>query len=331
VSRVIDYAWGRPSVASLRAAAAIAVCRYLSYDQTGKTLTRIEADGLRASGIDIVSNWEQAGSWAEYSGGQAVGRTHAATAAVQHITCGGPPGRPIYFSTDWDVTAGQLATVADYYRGVASVIGLSRTGAYGGLRVIRYLFDQHVITWGWQTYAWSGGQWDPRAQLRQIQNGVRIGGVDCDLDESMAADFGQWAVATTGAGGDMAFDDVAFRWVEDAALHGWAVRSGVSPPTHINGTATTTNAGNPLWDLLRAMAADVAGVKAAVTAAQGAITALAGVVNAGGGSIDTAAILGHMDAAQATESAALATLNQQVTDLRQRLARAAQAGFDELA
>src|SRR5262249_47280669 len=30
------------------------------------------------------------------------------------------------------------------------------------------------------------------AQLRQVRNGVTILGVDCDIDQSMADDFGQW-------------------------------------------------------------------------------------------------------------------------------------------
>jgi len=34
------------------------------------------------------------------------------------------------------------------------------------------LFDDGKIAYGWQTYAWSYGNWDGRAQLRQR----RIGG-----------------------------------------------------------------------------------------------------------------------------------------------------------
>src|SRR5262249_13003036 len=45
--------------------------------------------------------------------------------------------------------------------------------------------------WGWQTYAWSYGAWESRAQLRQIQNGIGPGGGE-DKDQAMAKDFGQW-------------------------------------------------------------------------------------------------------------------------------------------
>jgi hypothetical protein len=210
MSTVIDYAWGRPSIAALKAHGAVAVCRYLAYPQLstqGKLLTRDEATGLAAAGIAIVSNWEHAGSWtAEYSGGYATGLRHATEAARQHAACGGPPDRPIYFSADFDPTDAQLPTIAHYYQGVADVIGLARTGAYGGYRTVKYLLDRGVIRWAWQTYAWSKFRdspdqasylhWDPRAQLRQIKNEVYIDGVSCDLNESMTADFGQWGVET---------------------------------------------------------------------------------------------------------------------------------------
>ena len=47
---------------------------------------------------------------------------------------------------------------------------------------------------GWQTYAWSYGQWDARAQLRQVLNSVSVGGSVgcCDKDVAVAADYGQW-------------------------------------------------------------------------------------------------------------------------------------------
>ena len=80
---------------------------------------------------------------------------------------------------------------------MASVIGVARTGAYGGYYVIQRLFNASKIKWGWQTYAWSGGQWDTRAQVRQVLNGITAAGDAncCDKDEAVAADFGQWHAA----------------------------------------------------------------------------------------------------------------------------------------
>src|SRR5438034_2794646 len=194
-----DYAWGRPSIDSLKAAGITFACRYLSYGPAvgGKNLELGEAARLRSAGIDVVSNWEWYGDWShDYSGGYTTGRRHALDADPMHRDRGGPAGRPIYFSTDFNPTTAQLPTVGDYARGNASAISLARTGAYGGYRAIKYLFDNHLITWGWQTYAWSTFSddpsrpelaylhWDPRAQLRQTKNGVLIGGGDCDIDYS---------------------------------------------------------------------------------------------------------------------------------------------------
>ena len=57
--------------------------------------------------------------------------------------------------------------VASYFRGVNSVLGVNRTGGYGGYWTINRLFNSGLIRFGWQTSAWSGGLWDPRAQLQQ--------------------------------------------------------------------------------------------------------------------------------------------------------------------
>ena len=184
----VDYSWARPSPASLAAQGYTFAARYLSYDPPGKTLSASEAAGLEAAGIDVVSNWE-AGSQ-DALGGYSKGVTEAQAAESQALADGMPAGRPIYFSVDFDATDAEQGALDDYMDGVASVLGRDRTGAYGGYYVIKRLFDAGKITWGWQTYAWSGGQWDPRAQVRQIQNG--IDGGQLDEDEAMAADFGQW-------------------------------------------------------------------------------------------------------------------------------------------
>jgi peptidoglycan hydrolase-like protein with peptidoglycan-binding domain len=103
-----------------------------------------------------------------------------------------PASRPIYFSVDFDLQPSMYSALNSYFDGVASVIGRSRTGAYAGYYVIKELFNNGKIAWGWQANAWSYGNWDSRAQLRQVQNGISLAGHDADLDQPMAADFGQW-------------------------------------------------------------------------------------------------------------------------------------------
>jgi hypothetical protein len=213
----VDEAWARAPISVLNASGYRFVVRYLSYDTTGKNLSLAEAQALSAAGLAVVSNWEYAAQAAR--NGHAQGIRDATEAARQHTADGGPPDRPIYFSVDYDVPdyapnagdpAAKLGPIADYFRAVASVIGPSRVGAYGGYWPIKRLFDAGLIRWGWQTYAWSGGQWDSRAQLRQVQNGVTVGGADVDIDKAQIPDFGQWtttgAVPITPAPGGLAVD-----------------------------------------------------------------------------------------------------------------------------
>lgn len=193
----VDYAWGRPRPTVLIAGGYRFAIRYLSHDTTGKNLSAAEAGALRAAGLAIVSNWEYAAGAA--LNGYAQGAADARDAMAQHKACGGPADRPIYFSVDINATAAQLAgPVAAYFQGVASVLGVARTGAYGGYATVKYLLDHGLIRWAWQTYAWSAGVWDSRANLRQVRNGVAIDGVDCDIDQAMTTDYGQWPI-TTGA------------------------------------------------------------------------------------------------------------------------------------
>lgn len=187
----IDYVTS-PGIAALKAAGVTFVCRYLSFVNEltkVKLLSLDEAKALSQAGISIVSNYEWYASRATES--FASGVQDAQIADGQHKACGGPADRPIYFSVDEDVDGSQTV---NYFKGVASVIGLNRTGAYGSYRVIKYLLDNKLIQWGWQTYAWSYGAWESRAHIRQYQNGVTLAGHSVDYDQSMQSDYGQWLI-----------------------------------------------------------------------------------------------------------------------------------------
>ncbi|MEO8552838.1 MAG: glycoside hydrolase domain-containing protein [Kofleriaceae bacterium] len=190
----VDYSWARPSLDTLHANGYTFVSRYLSYDTSGKNITAGEAAVLRASGFDIVLNWEQSANAALQ--GYNRGVSDAQAAVGQAAAIGAPPNLPIYFSIDFDAQASQQGAIDAYFDGVAAVIGRGRTGAYGGYYLIQRLFDHGKIAYAWQTYAWSGGHWDPRAQVRQIQNGI-LGGA-ADLDYAIADDFGQWGFVDDG-------------------------------------------------------------------------------------------------------------------------------------
>lgn len=182
----VDYSDSPPGGAALAKAGMRFAARYLSHNEE-KNLDRAEADDLAAHGVSCVVVWETTAQRA--GAGRAAGIADAKEAAAQAQACGQPTGRPIYFAVDYDADP---ADVVAYFQGVAYVLGLARTGVYGGFKVVKYLLDHGLAAWAWQTVAWSGGRWDARARIRQYASTVRINGVTCDHDTAMTADYGQW-------------------------------------------------------------------------------------------------------------------------------------------
>ena len=192
VATGVDYSWARPSPSGLYSGGYTFACRYVSHDTTGKNISSSEASSLWAAGVDIVSNFEDSATNA--LGGFSQGVSDAVYADSLAKSAGMPSTRPIYFSVDFDAQPGDMSSINAYFDGVASVIGVGRTGAYGGFYPIQQLFNGGKIRWGWQTYAWSYGNWDTRAQLRQVQNGITAAGDSncCDEDQAQVADYGEW-------------------------------------------------------------------------------------------------------------------------------------------
>src|SRR5213595_3700768 len=96
----VDYAFSHPTVDSLVKGGYTFAVRYLyPFSQTPgtKNLTLNEATVLNAALTHgVVSNYEGVGG--EALNGYAQGVADAHDAQAQHAACGGPPGRPIYFS-----------------------------------------------------------------------------------------------------------------------------------------------------------------------------------------------------------------------------------------
>ena len=208
----VDYAWGRPSIRALQNAGVQFACRYLSHDTTGKNLDRAEAQSLSDAGIWVVVVWESTASRA--LDGYDAGAQDARDADSQAAAYGMPAGRPIYFAVDFDAGSGDQGAINSYLDGAASVLGHGRVGIYGGYYPVKRALDGGHATWGWQTYAWSGGQWDPRAQLQQYSNDHIIDGVGLDYDRATKDDYGQWRVGVSPVQED---DDMPYGQLTDGA------------------------------------------------------------------------------------------------------------------
>jgi hypothetical protein len=196
---VIDYSVVHPSLAMLKAAGVTAVGRYFGQGSPPKNLTKAEAELLGANGIDIFNLFE-------YGANQVLGGANQAQIDValfkEQAKAIGVPDRPVFFAADFDIpdyapglpdtpenSLAKLGEAGKYWQVVRAELG-DNSGGYGGYWLIKRLFDAKLITWGFQTVAWSGNQWDSRAQLRQMA--ITELGNEADLDVPTRRDFGQY-------------------------------------------------------------------------------------------------------------------------------------------
>lgn len=180
------------NVIALKEAGKRFCCRYVSSDGNPKNVTLAEIALYKKHGLELVIVFETFANRALM--GQQAGLVDAKSALAQL-----PPEMRdkvvIYFAVDFNTTtatSAQLRSIYQYFLGARAILTHNRLGGYGGYHIIKNLFDLKIIKYGWQTYAWSGGQWEPRAHLRQYLNNISVAGLSVDLDRSNAHDFGQW-------------------------------------------------------------------------------------------------------------------------------------------
>lgn len=195
----VDYSSGTMSSATVKANGLAFVCRYVSTPGKAKNLTAAEVADFMGSGIGIVVVFEQGAD--NSLGGSAQGVADA-TIADSQVSALGLGGCPIYFAVDFDASMAQMPTIAAYLQGAASVLGLERTGVYGGYPTVKYAFDNGLVTYGWQTRAWSSGHIEVRDHIYQYQNDVTIGGVQVDRNRTISSDtdYGQVGPGTLAPG-----------------------------------------------------------------------------------------------------------------------------------
>lgn len=210
----LDYAGGEISGADLAAAGISFVCRYINDGGTGlpkKLLTAAEFIDLVQHGIQVVFNYETTATFmltdngaADAQAGLAYVQGLLAAAAAAGVDVSGY--QPvIYFSADFDEAPAQDATVEAYLDSAKTVLGTNAAGKscaaiYGAYWILMRANESGHVDYLWQAEAWSGSNvYSGIAVMQRSDLGYKtIDGVQCDIDEAHAADFGQFIPQTGG-------------------------------------------------------------------------------------------------------------------------------------
>jgi Rv2525c-like, glycoside hydrolase-like domain len=187
------------SIACLQGQGIAFVGRYYSRTThvAGKKLTADGAGLISAAGIQIVAVYEDGPTSAAYFS-DSRGTADAAGALQQAAAIGQPNGSAIYFTVDYDASAGDIAgNITAYFQAVVTAIGGAYTvGVYGSGAVCAAITGAGLAQLAW--LAQSTG-WDGFAQFTQwaIKQGpeVAVCGLNSDTDVAQG-DFGGFSVSS---------------------------------------------------------------------------------------------------------------------------------------
>jgi photosystem II stability/assembly factor-like uncharacterized protein len=195
-SLTIDYSSGYSSTtpSRLRSSDVGIVIRYVGA-RKWKSLTRREANALRAAGIDIAAVYETKAGW--MLAGRSAGVSAAKTARRAVRACGGPNQPFVWFACD--VATKDYSRVNACLAGAASVLGADHVGIYGSYSVCENALKSGYATKAWQTEAWSNGKVLPQAAIFQPAH-RSFGNLRLDYDSNFmrSEDVGQWGYVKPG-------------------------------------------------------------------------------------------------------------------------------------
>jgi hypothetical protein len=199
----IDYSTWRPSIKVLKDNGVKAVGRYIGWDgqpgyqDIGKNITPAEASRLHSNNIAVWLAFEYSPSAPALGWVQGIADGKLAMEQTEQLKV--PPGRTVYFAADWDVpdyapSSGnahkKLGPVAEYFEAIASLKPDYEIGIYGGYWPVSRAITAGLVKHGWQTDAWSGGNFDRRCSIHQYAGQIFEG--NADRNSVLVQDFGQW-------------------------------------------------------------------------------------------------------------------------------------------
>lgn len=205
--QVLDYSAGFPGASAIKAAGYAGAVRYAGFPGRKKCTTAGELADFTAHGLGMALIFEDAA--ARWRTGRTGGALDAGKIRDHANDMGFPAWQPYYFAVDQDVvTVGEFALMLDYLRGAGDTLGgPARVGVYGEADAIDRARDAGVATLFWQTVAWSKTR-RTASHLYQRVGTVYVGGVGCDVNDVLAANWGQHGSSSiTTLEDDVAFTD----------------------------------------------------------------------------------------------------------------------------
>lgn len=177
-------------VAAATHAGVTCVGRYLSSVPGPKIVTTAEAASYHDAGIGLWLCYEDDGL--DMAGGAQHGYYHGAVAAWEAAVVGLPSGCAVYMTCDTPAVPIGTRETATAFAGVLRVHGW-RPGWYGNPDAGRLLLAAGVVDLIWAVDTW-GSRDLSYCHIAQRPNmgQVGIGGVLCDFDDALTADWGQW-------------------------------------------------------------------------------------------------------------------------------------------
>ena len=215
---VVDYSGGVPSAKSVKAAGHLGAVRYVSERRPGaswmlgKPVTLAETRDFASQGLATASVYQFGkGETADWLGGAPAAAVHAPKAIALHQAAGGPTGRPIYVAIDDNPTLDQFNSLINPYLtafGVALAAAGLKLGVYGNYWTIAWCLEDGIGSYFWQHDWGSRGKVHPRANLHQVAGQqATIQGVQVDINNVYASDWGQWTPGQASALTNLTPDD----------------------------------------------------------------------------------------------------------------------------
>lgn len=159
----VDFAWGKPDPVATRNCGYTFVMGYLSGGGT-KDLTAAHVQAYRAAGLNVGLVWETSAT--RVQGGAAAGAADGAAAEAEANTVGYPTNCVIFFAVDFAATTADFPAIQAYAQAFNNATRRP-IGIYGSFNVVEHFVGTAGIQYGWQTAAWSAGNFSAKAHLYQ--------------------------------------------------------------------------------------------------------------------------------------------------------------------